>query len=46
MKLIITFILTITFSVSLVYSQISERKFVSINNKKMAYKTFGLEIEK
>lgn len=46
MKLIITFILTITFSVSLVYSQISERKFVSINNKKMAYKTFGVENRK
>ncbi|REC79305.1 hypothetical protein DRF60_05590 [Chryseobacterium elymi] len=30
------------FSITLVFSQTSERKFVSINNKQIAYKTFGL----
>ncbi len=46
MKLIITFLSIILFSNTLVFSQTSERKFVSINNKQTAYKTFGLENRK
>lgn len=46
MKSIIIFIFIIFFSNNLVFSQTSERKFVSINNKKMAYKVFGLEDRK
>lgn len=43
MKSIITFVFITFFSITLAFSQTSERKFVSINNKQMAYKTFGLE---
>lgn len=46
MKPIVTFIITAFFSITSVFSQTSDRKFVSINNKKMAYKTFGLEERK
>lgn len=46
MKPIVTFILTTFFSITSVFSQTSDRKFVSINNKKIAYKTFGLEERK
>ncbi|MGN7756964.1 alpha/beta fold hydrolase [Chryseobacterium sp. 22532] len=34
------------FSITLFFSQTSERKFVSINNKQIAYKTFGLDERK
>lgn len=44
MKSIITF--AFVFQIALIFSQISERKFVSINNKQIAYKTFGLEERK
>jgi len=46
MKSIITFVFITFFSVTSVFSQTSERKFVSINNKKIAYKTFGPETRK
>jgi len=46
MKSIITLVFITFFSITLAFSQSSERKFVSINNKKMAYKTFGLEARK
>ncbi|KIO78831.1 hypothetical protein TH53_01750 [Pedobacter lusitanus] len=46
MKSIITFVSIIFFSNTLVFSQISERKFVLINNKQMAYITFGIENRK
>jgi len=46
MKSTITFVFITFFSITLVFSQTSERKFVSINNKQMAYKTFGLEARK
>lgn len=46
MKSIITFLFITFFSITFAFSQISERKFVSINNKQMAYKTFGLEARK
>lgn len=43
MKSITAFVFITFFSIALVFSQTSGRKFVSINNKQMAYKTFGLE---
>lgn len=46
MKSIITFLSILFFSNSLLFSQTSERKFVSINNKKIAYQTFGLKDRK
>lgn len=46
MKSIITLVFIIAFSITSVFSQTSERKFVSINNKQMAYKNFGLEERK
>jgi pimeloyl-ACP methyl ester carboxylesterase len=46
MKSIIISVFITFFSVTLVFSQTSERKFVSINNKQMAYKTFGLDERK
>lgn len=46
MKLIIILSSITSFTISLVYPQVSERKLVSINNKNMAYRTFGLEDRK
>lgn len=46
MKSIITVVFIIVFSIPSVFSQTSERKFVSINNRQMAYKIFGLEERK
>lgn len=46
MKLAFSFILVVLFSGTFVFSQTSERKFVNINNKKIAYKTFGIEKRK
>lgn len=43
-KSIVTFVFV--FQIALVFSQISERKFITINNKQIAYKTFGLEERK
>ncbi|WP_426278622.1 alpha/beta fold hydrolase [Chryseobacterium sp. S-02] len=45
MRAIITFAFVI-FQMPLIFSQSTERKFVSINNKQMAYTTFGLEKRK
>jgi pimeloyl-ACP methyl ester carboxylesterase len=42
MKSIITFVFFSFFSITLTFSQTTERKFVSINNKQIAYKTIGL----
>jgi len=46
MKSIIIAVCITFFSITLVFSQTSERKFISINNKQMAYKTFGLDERK
>lgn len=46
MKSIITFVFITFFSITFSFSQTSDRKFVSINNKQIAYKTFGLEERK
>lgn len=46
MKSIIISVFITFFSITLVFSQASERKFISINNKQMAYKTFGLDERK
>lgn len=43
MKLMIILTFITSFTISLVYPQFSERKLISINNKNMAYSTFGLE---
>lgn len=43
MKLMIILTFITSFTISLVYPQVSERKLISINNKNMAYSTFGLE---
>ncbi len=43
-KSIVTFVFV--FQIALVFSQISERKFITINNKQIVYKTFGLEARK
>lgn len=46
MKSILTVALITFFSITSAFSQISVRKFISINNKQMAYRTFGLEERK
>ncbi len=46
MRSIIIPVFITLFSITLFHSQTSERKFVSINNKQMAYKTFGLDERK
>ncbi|MDQ0065647.1 alpha/beta fold hydrolase [Chryseobacterium lathyri] len=46
MKSIIISLFINFFSITLVFSQTSERKFVSINDKQMAYKIFGLDERK
>lgn len=46
MKSITTFVSIIFFANAVAFSQMSERKFVLINNKNMAYKTFGTENRK
>lgn len=43
MKLMIILTFITSFTISLVYPQVSERKLISINNKNIAYSTFGLE---
>lgn len=46
MKALIISLCITFFSTTLVFSQTSERKFVSVNNKQIAYKTFGLDERK
>lgn len=46
MKSIITLVCIIFFSSILTFSQTLERKFVTINKKQMAYRTFGIENRK
>lgn len=46
MKLIAALFLITFFAMSSVLAQVSERKLISINNKNMAYRTFGLENRK
>jgi pimeloyl-ACP methyl ester carboxylesterase len=46
MKSILTVAVATFFSITSAFSQIAERKFISINNKQMAYRTFGLEKRK